>query len=65
MARPRRLIRTQEAAELIGCSSRTIKRGAFGFRLIPMNPNAKRVIWMVQEKEVEAFLEERLRHGKG
>jgi len=64
MPRPRKLIKTNEAAKLIGCSSKSIKRGSYGFQLFPQNPNSKRPVWMVEELEVKAFLEDRLRQGK-
>lgn len=62
MARPRKLIKASTVAEMLDCSARTVKR--MGFKQIPMNPKAKRVTWMFEQKEVEAFIENRMRLGK-
>jgi hypothetical protein len=58
--RPRRAIRITKAAELIGCSSESIRIGAVGkFQLFKLNPDRATSPWLMYESELTEYLERR------
>jgi len=58
--KPRKAIRISKAAELIGCSSESIRSGAIGnFTLFKLNPDKPRSLWLMYEADLLAYLERR------
>lgn len=58
----RKVIRVREAAEIIGCSSESIRTGAVGaFRTFKLNPEKTTSPLLMFEADLEAFLDKRER----
>lgn len=58
----KKTIRMRKAAEIIGCSSESIRTGAVGkFRLFKLNPDRVTSPWLMHEAELTAYLERRER----
>jgi hypothetical protein len=56
--KPKKRIRISKAAELIGCSSESIRTGAVGkFRMFKLNPDKTTSPWMMYESELNDYLE--------
>lgn len=59
--RPRKYYRLKQAAELLGCSAESIRNGSFAFKLRKQNCERATSPWLVEVREVDAFLERRER----
>jgi hypothetical protein len=58
--KPIKRIKISKAAELIGCSSESIRNGRVGpFRLFKLNPDRVTSPWLMYEADLNAFLERR------
>ncbi len=58
--KPKKVIRITQAAELIGCSSESIRTGAVGdFRLFKLNPEKATSPVLMFEEELMAYLQKR------
>lgn len=58
--KPKKPIRISKAAEIIGCSSESIRTGAVGpFTLFKLNPDRVTSPWLTYQAELDAYLERR------
>jgi hypothetical protein len=62
--RPRRAIKISKAAQLLSCSSESIRTGAIGrFTLFKQDPAKRNSAWLVYEAEVIDFIDRREREA--
>ena len=64
MPAQRKYIKASTVAEILGCSSKTVVRGAFGLKRIPLNPDAKRPTWLFELREVQEIVKRREELGR-
>lgn len=58
--KPKKVIRITRAAELIGCSSESIRTGAVGdFQIFKLNPKKQTSPLLIFEDELERYLQKR------